>query len=213
MGRFVAKAFKKDYYFLNMAHPKEERTFVMVKPDGVFRGLIGEIFTRFEKRGLKIVALKMVWPTREHIDQHYPAHDEWLGSVGSRTSEFFKGKGIDVKDHFGTEDAVEIGKQVKGWLGDYITQGPVVAMVVEGMHAITTVRKIIGHTYPIEALPGTIRGDFSVDTPSAANAEKRVVKNIIHASGNPEEASHEIEHWFSPEEIHSYKRSDEDVMF
>ncbi len=196
-----------------MVHPKEERTFVMVKPDGVFRGLVGEILTRFERRGLKIVALKMVWPTREHIDKHYPAHDEWLGSVGSRTSEFFKGKGMDVKDHFGTEDVVEIGKQVKSWLGDYITQGPVVAMVIEGMHAITTVRKIIGHTYPIEALPGTIRGDFSVDTPSAANAEKRVVKNIIHASGNPEEASHEIEHWFSPEEIHSYKRSDEDIMF
>ena len=196
-----------------MAHPKEERTFVMVKPDGVIRGLVGEIISRFEKRGLKIIALKMVRPTREHIEAHYPSNDGWFGSVGSKTAAFYTDKGDNVQKHFGTDDHVAIGKQVKGWIGDYITSGPVVPMIVEGMHAITAVRKIVGHTFPIEALPGTIRGDFSVDTPSAANAEKRVVKNIIHASGNPEEASHEIEHWFSPEEIHDYKRSDEEVMF
>lgn len=196
-----------------MQKPQEERTLVLVKPDGVIRGLVGEVITRFEKRGLKVIALKMVWPTSEHIDKHYPSHDEWFSSVGSRTSEFFKNKNIDVTEHFGTENAAEIGKQVKGWLTDYMTSGPVVAMAVEGMHAISTVRKLVGHTYPIEAAPGTIRGDFSVDTPSAANVEKRVVKNIVHASGNEEEASHEIEHWFSPEEIHDYKRADEHVMF
>lgn len=185
----------------------------MIKPDGVFRGLIGEVISRFEKRGLKIIALKMVRPTTEHINTHYPTHDEWFTSVGSRTSEFFKGKNIDIKIHFGTENTVEIGKQVKKWLVDYMTSGPVITMVIEGMHAITTVRKLVGHTYPIEALPGTIRGDFSVDTPSAANVEKRVVKNIVHASGNAEESAHEIEHWFSPEEIHDYKRADEDIMF
>lgn len=194
-------------------HPKYERTFVAVKPDGVLRGLVGEIIGRLERRGLKIIALKMVLPTREHVEHHYPSSDDWFGSVGSRTSTFFKEKGIDTKSHFGTDDHIEIGKQVKKWLGDYLTQGPVVAMVVQGMHAITAVRKLVGHTYPIEALPGTIRGDFSVDTPAAANTEKRVVKNIIHASGNQEEASHEIEHWFSPEEIHDYKRAEEDIMF
>lgn len=196
-----------------MQHPKKERTLVLVKPDGVLRGLVGEVISRFEKRGLKIIALKMVWPTVEHINKHYPSHDEWFNSVGSRTKEFFQGKGIDVKEHFGTDNAVEVGKQVKGWLADYLTMSPVVAVVVEGMHAITTVRKLVGHTYPIEALPGTIRGDFSVDTPSAANVEKRVVKNIVHASGNEEEATHEIEHWFSTEEIHDYKRAEEDIMF
>lgn len=193
--------------------PKEERTFVLVKPDGVIRGLVGEIISRFEKRGLKIIALKMVWPTREHVAGHYPEHEEWFRSVGSRTSAFFKEHGIEAREHFGTEDHVEMGKKVKEWLGDYLTSGPVVTMVIQGMHAITTVRKIVGHTYPVEALVGTIRGDFSVDTPAVANTEKRVVKNIIHASGNPEEAAHEIEHWFSPEEIHAYKRSDEDIMF
>lgn len=196
-----------------MAHPKKERTLVLVKPDGVMRGLSGEVMSRFEKRGLKIVALKMVWPTAEHVDKHYPSSDEWFNTVGSRTKEFFEKKSISVKKHFGTDDAVDVGKQVKSWLADYITLCPVVAMVIEGMHAITTVRKLVGHTYPIEALPGTIRGDFSVDTPSAANVEKRVVKNIVHASGNAEEATHEIEHWFSPEEIYNYKRAEEDIMF
>lgn len=196
-----------------MQKPQEERTLVLVKPDGVIRGLVGEVVSRFEKRGLKIIALKMVWPTSEHIDKHYPSHNEWLSSVGSRTSEFFKNKNMDVKEHFGTENHAEIGKQVKSWLTDYLTSGPVVAMVVKGMHAITTVRKLVGHTYPIEAAPGTIRGDFSVDTPSAANVEKRVVKNIVHASGDDAEAAHEIEHWFSPEEVHDYKRADEHAMF
>lgn len=196
-----------------MIHPKKERTFMLVKPDGVKRGLVGEVLGRLEKRGLKIIALKMVWPTAEHINEHYPSHDEWFNSVGARTSEFFQKKNINVKDHFNTEEHKEIGRQVKGWLAEYLTASPVVAMIIEGMHAITTVRKLVGHTYPIEALPGTIRGDFSVDTPSAANIEKRVVKNIVHASGNEEEAAHEIEHWFSPEEIHDYKRAEEDIMF
>ncbi len=196
-----------------MKNPKQERTIVLIKPDGVMRGLIGEIISRFEKRGLKIIAIKMVWPTREHIDKHYPESGEWLNNVGSRTLAFFKEHNIDAKKHLGTEETVEIGKMIKGWLGDYLTQGPVVAMAVEGMHAISVVRKLVGSTYPVEALPGTIRGDFSIDTPASANVAKRVVKNVVHASGDNQEADHEIEHWFSPEEIHSYKRSDEDIMF
>ncbi len=192
---------------------QEERTLVLVKPDGVMRGLGGEISSRFERRGLKIIGLKMVWPTAEHIEKHYPSHDEWYLSVGSRTSKFFKEYNMSLKDNLGTEDEIEIGKLVKKWLADYMTQSPVVAMVVEGMHAIAVVRKLTGPTYPVEAAPGTIRGDYSIDTPIAANSESRVVKNIVHASGNLVEAKHEIEHWFAPEEIHDYGRSDEDVMF
>jgi len=196
-----------------MQKPQKERTVVLVKPEGVILGLIGDIISRFEKRGLKIIALKMVWPTKEHVDEHYPSHNEWFQSVGSRTKEFFKNKNINAREHFGTDDDIEIGRQVKGWLADHLTSGPVVAFIIEGMHAINVVRKIVGHTYPVEALPGTIRGDFSVDTPSAANVEKRAVKNIVHASGNADEAAHEIEHWFAPEEIHDYKRADENIMF
>ena len=196
-----------------MQKPQKERTVVLVKPEGVILGLIGDIISRFEKRGLKIIALKMVWPTKEHIDEHYPSHNAWFQSVGSRTREFFKNKNISAREHFGTDDDIEIGRQIKGWLADHLTSGPVVAFIIEGVHAINVVRKIVGHTYPVEALPGTIRGDFSIDTPSSANVEKRAVKNIVHASGNEAEAKHEIEHWFSPEEIHDYKRADEHVMF
>ena len=196
-----------------MQKPQKERTVVLVKPEGVILGLIGEIISRFEKRGLKIIALKMVWPTKEHIDEHYPSHNAWFQSVGSRTREFFKNKNISAREHFGTDDDIEIGRQIKGWLADHLTSGPVVAFIIEGVHAINVVRKIVGHTYPVEALPGTIRGDFSIDTPSSANVEKRAVKKIVHASGNEAEAKHEIEHWFSPEEIHDYKRADEHVMF
>lgn len=194
-------------------HPKLEKTLVLVKPDGVFRGLVGEIILRFEKRGLKIVGLKMVWPTRQHIYRHYPEDAAWFINIGSRTHNFFKEHQVDIKKHFGTDDHLKIGQKVKTWLGDYMIRGPVVAMVVQGMHAITTVRKLVGPTYPVEALPGTIRGDFSVDTPTAANVEGRVVKNIIHASGNAPEAKHEINHWFTSKETYDYKRSDEDTMF
>lgn len=194
-------------------HPKLEKTLVLVKPDGVFRGLVGEIISRFEKRGLKVVALKMVWPTRQHVYRHYPKDAVWFTSVGARTSQFFQEHRVDVKQHFGTDDHLKIGQKIKTWLGDYMTQGPVVAMTVQGMHAIATVRKLVGHTYPAEAAPGTIRGDFSVDTPAAANVEGRVVKNIIHASSNLQEAKHEISHWFTRQEIHDYKRADEDTMF
>ncbi|QQG42614.1 MAG: nucleoside-diphosphate kinase [Candidatus Giovannonibacteria bacterium] len=196
-----------------MQKPQEERTFVLIKPEGVMRGIVGEIVSRFEKRGLKIIALKMVWPSAEHVNKHYPSDEDWFSNVGARTKEFFKAKNVDVKEHFGTDENVAIGKQVKGWLAEHLTSGPVTAFIIEGMHAVTVVRKIVGHTYPVEALPGTIRGDFSIDTPSAANVEKRAIKNIVHASGNEEEAAHEIEHWFAPEEIHDYKRADENVMF
>lgn len=196
-----------------MRNPIQERTVVLIKPDGVMRGLIGEIISRFEKRGLKIVAMKMVWPTRGHIDKHYPESREWLNNVGSRTLTFFKEHNIDAKKHLGSGEATQIGKMIKGWLGDYLTKGPVVAMAIEGMHAISVVRKLVGSTYPTEAMPGTIRGDFSIDTPASANVQKRVVKNVVHASGDSKEAMNEIEHWFFPEEIHTYKRSDEEVMF
>ncbi|MCH7883076.1 nucleoside-diphosphate kinase [Patescibacteria group bacterium] len=196
-----------------MSHPKEERTLVLVKPDGVKRGLIGEILSRFEKRGLKVIALKMSWPTKEYIAKHYLGEDDWLEMIGEKNRIAFEKQGLDLKEKMGTTDHKEIGRKVKGWLEEYITSGPVVAMIIQGMHAISTVRKITGHTYPIESAPGTIRGDFSVDTPIAANIEKRAVRNLIHASGDEKEAAHEIKHWFGPEEIHSYKRSDEDVMF
>lgn len=186
---------------------------MIIKPDAVVRGLVGEIIERFEKRGLKVIALKMVWPTREHAEGHYPGSEDWLKGMGNKTLEAFKEYGMDVQKYMGTDDPLEIGKKVQKWNVSYLSMAPVVAMVLKGMHAISTVRKLVGHTLPILAQPGTIRGDFSVDTNTAANIDRRAIHNIVHASGDPQEAKHEIEHWFSPEEILDYKRADEDVMF
>lgn len=190
-----------------------ERTLVLVKPDGVQRGLIGEVLLRLEKRGLKIIAIKMVKPTLEHIDEHYPKDEAWIERLGEKGFKVFLEYGIDPKEQMGTADKKEAGKMVREWLVNYLTEAPVVAMVVEGVHAIDMIRKIAGNTLPNKAEIGTIRGDFSVDSPASANLEGRAIKNIIHASETPEESDHEIEHWFAPEEIYDYKRSDHSVMF
>ncbi len=193
-----------------MKHPREERTLVLLKPDGVRRGLVGEVLRRIESRGLKIVALQMVVPSRKQFDDHYPKDRAWIEGLGkntARTYEEFK-IATTLKEDYGIEDHYEIGVMVRNWLIDFMISGPIVKMVVEGLHAIRMVRKIVGPTIPAFAEMGTIRGDFSVDSPVLANFEKRAVFNLIHASGDPKEAEHEIQHWFKPEEIHSYSRSD-----
>lgn len=193
---------------------KEERTFMMVKPDGVQRGLTGEIFRRLEDRGLKIIACKMVMPSHDLVVAHYPAHrEEWVERLGQKGLKTFTEYGIDPKEAVGTDDPKEIGKQVLKGLIDYIEKGPVIATVVQGLHAIDMVRKVAGATLPVFADAGTIRGDYSVDSPAVANLEGRSIKNIMHASETPEEAEHEINLWFKPEEIHSYTRAGEDVMY
>ena len=190
-----------------------ERTLVLVKPDGVQRGLIGEVISRLEKRGLKITALKMVKPSLEHINQHYPQDDAWVERLGDKGFKVFSEYGIDPKEHMGTGDKMKAGKMVRKWLVNYLTEAPIVALVIEGVHAIDMVRKIAGQTLPSKAEIGTIRGDFSVDSPAAANLEGRAIKNIVHASETKEESEHEITHWFSEEEIFEYKRSDHSVMY
>lgn len=192
---------------------KEEKTVVLIKPDGVKRGLIGEIVSRIEKRGLKIIALDMIWATKEQIDGHCPKDEKWITRLGEKTKETYEKYGFNIKKELGTEDSKKIGKMVRGWLIDFMTSGPMVKVVVKGVHAIDMVRKLCGNTMPALAEMGTIRGDFSVDSAAVANRGKRSVHNIIHASETPEEAKHELAFWFSPEEIHDYKRAEEDIMF
>ncbi len=189
-----------------MHNPKEEKTFVLIKPDGVRKGLIGEIVKRFEQRDLKIVALEMFQATRDEMDAHYPTDEAWIKRIGTKTEDTYKRYGYDITKDFGSTDHKVIGTVVRGWLIDFMTMGPMVKMVVQGVHAIDMVRKITGPTMPYLAEMGTIRGDFSADSPAIANAEKRAVYNLIHASETPEEASHEIEHWFSGETLYKYKR-------
>ncbi len=194
----------------NMALIEKERTYLMVKPDGVKRGLTGEVITRIERCGLKIVALKMFWATREQINEHYPKDDAWLMRIGEKTKVNYDKYGLDIKT-LGTEDNKEIGLMVRGWLLDYLTSAPMVKMVIEGPHAVDLVRKMAGNTIPAQAEMGTIRGDFSVDSAAFANRDKRAIFNVVHASETPEEAKHEIGFWFSPEEIFDFEKTDNSI--
>lgn len=168
----------------------------MVKPDGVKRGLVGEIIRRFENAGLKFMAMKLLWPERPLLEKHYPATPELLKRLGDNTVRAFTTLGRDLVKTYGTSDPIELGKRVRGWLLDYTGSGNVVAMVLEGNHAVKNVRRIVGTTIPTESPPGTIRGDYSIDSADAANTEDRPLQNLVHASGNAEEAKDEIKLWF-----------------
>lgn len=193
---------------------KFERTYCMIKPDGVKRALIGEVIHRFEKVGLKVVAIRMFVPTVEQVKAHYPMSDEaWVARLGEKGLSSFDNLDVTAKEVLGTDDRMQIGKEVVESLMHYMTSGPVVAMVVEGMQAIDMVRKLCGHTLPFKADVGTIRGDFSVDSPSVANAEKRSIHNIIHASETADEAANEIALWFGDDDIPSYDLTSEAVMY
>lgn len=190
-----------------------ERTCVLVKPDGVKRGLVGEVIRRIEQRGLKLIACKMFTPDREKARGHYPGTDEWMRGMGVKTLETYEKYGKDPVAEVGAADPLAIGRMVAEWNVDFLSSGPVIAMVWEGIHAIDMIRKIVGHTVPMKAEMGTIRGDYSVDSPVLANTGKRALRNLVHASGDPPEAAREIAYWFTPGEIHAYKRAEEDVMF
>ncbi|MDO8559339.1 MAG: nucleoside-diphosphate kinase [bacterium] len=194
-------------------NPKEERTLLIVKPDGVKRGLTGDIISRIEQRGLKVIALEMIHATKEQVHDHYPKDPAWIKRLGEKSINTYKEHGMDPKEELGTDDPAKIGEMVRSWLLDFLTSGPVVKMVIKGIRAVAMVRKIAGPTMPTAAEMGTIRGDFSVDDAAAANRGKRAVHNIVHASETPEEAAHEIDFWFAADDIHDYKRAEEDIMF
>lgn len=178
-----------------------ERTLIILKPDAVKRRLVGEIIARFERAGLKIVAMKMVKATPEQVEDFYPSSEEWYRSAGSKLLKSYQELGIDPRERLGTDDPVELGKIIKRRLVDYITSGPIVLIVLEGNRAVEVARKLVGPTAPHSAPPGTIRGDYSVDSPDLAAEEGRVVHNLVHASDSPQEAAREISHWLGPEEL------------
>lgn len=192
---------------------KIEQTLAVLKPDAVARGLSGEIIKRFERVGLKIAAIKLVMASRDLVNRHYPEDREelWIG-IGNKTLDNYRAMEMDPTTSLGTSDPKEIGKMVRVWLMDYMTEGPVLAMVLEGPHAVELVRKMCGHTLPLLSAPGTIRGDFSFDSSYLANTAGRPIKNLIHASGIVTEAEYEIPLWFDESEIHSYERVEEKAM-
>ncbi len=192
-----------------MNHPKEERTLVIIKPDGIQRSLIGEIMNRYERLGLKLVGLKMVVPTEGQIEGHYTLDPNWRRVTGEKTIKSYKDRGLTPP----SEDPLEITAKILKNLKKYMTAGPVIAMVWEGAHAVELVRKVTGGTEPRGAQVGTIRGDFVVDSYTMSDADDRAVRNLIHGSGSVEEANMEIPHWFETGELIDYKVSREDVLY
>lgn len=173
-----------------------EQSLVVIKPDAMERGLIGEIISRFERVGLRIINARMVEVDRELAETHYPVTEEWLLKVGNNTLNDCQKYDVDPKDAMGTTDPIEIGKLVHEWNITYLMEQPVLALVIEGTHAIEVIRKLCGSTLPLLAAPGTIRGDFSSASALSGNMHKQSIQNMVHASGAPDEAEREIELWF-----------------
>jgi nucleoside-diphosphate kinase len=188
---------------------QKERTLVIVKPDGVQRSLIGEIIKRFERMGLKIIALKMLVPTAEQIEQHYTLDPEWRRITGEKTIKSYKEKGLQPP----SEDPYKITEVILNNLKKYMVSGPVVAIVIQGAHAVKIVRKVVGGTEPLTSDVGTIRGDFVLDSYQFSDVDGRAVRNLIHASGSVEEAEKEISHWFKLEEIIQYRLVQEQIIY
>lgn len=188
---------------------KQEQTLVLVKPDGVQRGLIGEVIKRYEQCGLKLVALKLVIPTKDKALKHYSVDPEWAFKTGTKSIESWKAKGLNPP----TNDPVELAEKVRQQLVQFLSSGPVVAMVWQGMNAIGIIRKITGGTEPLTSVPGTIRGDYTIDSYYAADADQRAVRNIVHASGSVGEAQKEMEIWFTKEEILNYRLVSESTIY
>lgn len=192
---------------------KKQRALLIIKPDAVQRGLSGTILKRFEQVGLTVVGLKFQKAKEQTVVAHYPSTDAWFEKVGKRTLNNCQVKGIDVKETFKTDDAISIGKQVKQWLITYFQESPVLIAAVEGYEVIEIVRKLSGNTIPVLAAPGTIRGDFSHDSIDLANETCRPLRNVIHASDSVEDGEKEVSLWFKPEELFTYVRCDEKIMF
>ncbi|PRY17009.1 nucleoside-diphosphate kinase [Pseudosporangium ferrugineum] len=160
-----------------------ERTLVLLKPDAVSRGLVGRVLQRFEDAGLKVVGTKMVQMDAELARKHY----------------------FDLEERF--------GKSVFDVTANFMKSGPVIALALEGVEAVANVRRIVGVTFPNQANPGTIRGDFAHTSKAYTEAKHSVAANLVHASGNVEEAKYEVELWFSESELFEYQTVAERFLF
>lgn len=186
-----------------------ERTLVVIKPDGVQRGLIGEIISRFEKRGLKIVAAKFVQASKDQAKEHYDMPKDDMISLGTKTLAGYKEQGKKHK----FSDPIDIAKDIQAKLVDYMMTGPVLVMVIEGAHAIQVVRKIRGGTNPLSADVGTITADYTIDSYMISDDTERAVRNLVHASSSKDEAEREINVWFEKREIFDYDLAIEKILY
>jgi len=188
---------------------QKERTLVIVKPDGVQRSLIGEVIGRLERVGLKLVASKFAVADVNLVEKHYTVDPDWKKNVGEKSIIAYEKQGKECP----YKDPIEMGDFVLGKLKKYISSGPVMMMVWEGAHSVAVVRKLVGGTEPRTSDVGTIRGDYVHDSYEIADVDGRSVRNVVHASGSPEEAEKEIDIWFKKEEVIDYRLIQEAILY
>lgn len=188
--------------------PHQERTFVIIKPDGIQRSLIGDIISRFERTGLKFTGFKFLVPSEQQLLVHYNKDEEWFLKKGNRIIEDLKSHGLPIE-----KEAIEYGKGIIDTIITYMTAAPVLAMVIEGNQSVAIVTKITGSTEPATSDVGTIRGDLTVDSYGHSSMENRAVRNLIHCSESPEEAEREIKVWFDESELLSYTTAQERILY
>lgn len=187
----------------------KERTLIIIKPDGIQRTLIGEIIQRYERMGLKLIGAKFMLPTATHVEEHYSLDPNWKMGVGTKTIAGYKKQGLTPP----SEDPMVIGETILDQLKSYLTMGPVLVMAWQGAHAVEVVRKVTGGTEPRSSDVGSIRGDYVLDSYQMADAGKRAIRNLVHASGSVEEAEKEIPHWFKKEELIDYRLVQEQILY
>ena len=190
------------------AHPKKEHSLVIIKPDGIQRALIGDILARFERTGLKFVAMKLIVPKAEQCWEHYNKDEEWFLKKGARIVEDRTANGMSIE-----KEAREYGKDIIQANVDFFTSGPVLTLVIEGNQSVAIVKKIVGGTEPTTSDVGTIRGDLTVDSYALSSLDNRAVRNLVHCSDSPEEAEREIKIWFAPEELIGYRLVQEQILY
>lgn len=189
-------------------HPKNERTFVILKPDAVQRTLMGEVMRRLERTGLKTIGMKMIVATREQTAAHYGKDDAWCEKVGGRIIGDIERDGGKAE-----KSALEYGRDILNGLLDFLTSSPIVIMALEGNQAVGVVKKIVGGTEPLTSDVGTIRGDFTSDSYEIAGVDGRAVRNLVHCSDQVSEAEREIKVWFKESELIKYTHVGERMLY
>ncbi|MEK7510717.1 MAG: nucleoside-diphosphate kinase [Patescibacteria group bacterium] len=189
-------------------HPKTQRTFVIIKPDGVQRALVGEIIKRFERTGLKLAALKLTMLDSDRIWKHYNKDDAWFIKKGTKIAEDRAAAGLSSE-----KEPIEYGKDIIRALERFMTSGPVVMMVWEGNEAVNVVKKIVGETEPATSDVGTIRGDLTIDSYNIAAIDDRAVRNLIHCSDEPGNAEDEIKLWLTDDELITYRLVGDQILY
>ncbi len=192
-----------------MQHPSKEKTLVFIKPDGVQRNLIGEVIGRYERVGLKLIAMKMMMATPELIEKHYTLDPGWRQAVGEKSIKGFTDKGQTPP----STDPLFLAQSIIDRNIRFMTSAPIVVMIWQGAHAVKLVRKLTGSTEPLMSDVGTIRGDYVLDSYEMTSIDDRSLRNLVHASGSVKEAEDEIKHWFTEGEIMEYESAVERILY